>query len=549
MRERAATEPRPQPLGADVLDSTDFDTLITGNDSRTPPPGFTSWSQARKNTWFSEQTKVYRDRKAAEKAERREKAKARPAKATEPVTLDDFRAYMPTHSYIFLPAGDLWPSASVCSRIAPIQVGKNKDGAPKFISAAAWLDQNRAVEQMTWFPGEPQLIKDRLINSGGWIDRPGVVVFNLYLPPTLALGDPGKAGSWLDHVRRVYPNDVDHIVKWLAHRVQKPNEKTNHVLVLGGLQGIGKDSLLEPVKRAIGPWNFREVSPVQLTGRFNGFLKSVILRVSEARDLGEVNRYSFYEHLKAMTASPPDVLRIDEKNRPEYDIPNLCGVVITTNHKTDGIFLPADDRRHYVAWSELTKESFTTDYWDKLWGWYEDAGYGHVAAYLATLDLSNFNAKAPPPQTPAFWGIVDANRAPEDAELADVIDALALKDAGGDPIPDSPVAFALSAVQAKANMLAPRDGFGEMLKTSFAVWLADRKNRRQIPHRFEQCGYTPVRNDAAKDGLWVIGGMRQVVYALCDLPQRDRLSAANLVRATGQIVEALAGAGKRRRAG
>ncbi len=85
------------------------------------------------------------------------------------------------------------------------------------------------------------------------------------------------------------------------------------------------------------------------------------MRVSEARDLGEVNRYSFYEHLKAIIAAPPDVLRVDEKNLREYNVPNLCGVIITTNHKTDGIFLPADDRRHYVAWSDLTLDDFETD--------------------------------------------------------------------------------------------------------------------------------------------------------------------------------------------
>jgi hypothetical protein len=82
--------------------------------------------------------------------------------------------------------------------------------------------------------------------------------------------------------------------------VQRPQEKINHALVLGGSQGIGKDTLLEPVKRAVGPWNFQEVSPQQLLGRFNGYLKSIILRVSEARDLGEVNRYQFYDHLKGL---------------------------------------------------------------------------------------------------------------------------------------------------------------------------------------------------------------------------------------------------------
>ena len=45
-----------------------------------------------------------------------------------------------------------------------------------------------------------------------------------------------------------------------------------------------------------------------------------------------------------------------KKYMPAHYISNVVGVIITTNHKTDGIFLPEDDRRHFVAWSELTKE-------------------------------------------------------------------------------------------------------------------------------------------------------------------------------------------------
>jgi hypothetical protein len=451
------------------------------------------------------------------------------APAAKGVTLDDFFAYMPMHDYIFAPSREMWPGKSVNARIPPVRVGVDEDGQPTFIPASLWLDKNNPVEQMTWAPGEPQLIRNRLITGGGWIARPGVTVFNLYRPPTLAPGDPGKAGAWLDHVRLVYPADAGHIIRYLAHRVQRPQDKINHALVLGGPQGIGKDTLLEPAKRAVGPWNFAEVSPQQLLGRFNGFLKSVILRVSEARDLGDVNRYQFYDHLKSIIAAPPDVLRVDEKNLREYSVPNVCGVVITTNHLTDGIFLPADDRRHYVAWSKLTKDDFEADYWAKLWSWYDRGGDRHIGAYLATLDLAGWDPKAPPPKTPAFWAIVDASRAPEDAELADVIDELGagLKDANGDPIP--PVAFTLARVLDKAIALAPRDKDDKPERSSFAAWLADRKNRRQTPHRFEQCGYSPVRNDFAKDGLWKIQGARQVIYALASRSLHDRLAAAKLV--------------------
>jgi hypothetical protein len=427
----------------------------------------------------------------------------------EGVLLDDFHAYMPQHTYIFKPSREMWLAGSVNSRIVPIPIlgadgipVLDKEGKPKEIKASVWLDRNRPVEQMTWAPGMPTLIKDRLIADGGWFERNGVSCFNLYKPPTIALGDAARARPWLDHVERVFGGSALHIVSWLAHRAQRPQEKINHALVLGGAQGIGKDTMLEPVKHAVGPWNFCEVSPQHVLSRFNGFLKSVILRMNEARDLGDVDRYQFYEHMKSYTAAPPDVLRVDEKNHREHSIINCVGVIITTNHKSDGIYLPADDRRHYVAWSDLTKDDFTPAYWNGLWSWYAAGGNGDVAAYLTTLDLSSFDPKAPPPKTDAFWAIVDASRAPEDAELADVLDVL------GNP--DAVTILRISS----------------MATGPFEMWIKDRKNRRAIPHRMEQCHYVPVRNDTAKDGLWKLDGARQVIYAKASLSVRDRFSAA-----------------------
>ena len=285
------------------------------------------------------------------------------------VTLDDFVAYMPSHVYIFTPCREPWTQTSVNARLPPVPV-LDKHGRPKrvkgklvTVSASKWLDQNRPVEQMTWVPGFPMLIKNRLVVDGGWIERADVTCFNHYRAPRIVPGDASKAGPWLDHVHKIYPADAAHIIAWLAHRVQRPQEKINHALVLGGLQGIGKDTLLEPVKHAVGPWNFRDVIPANLFGRFNSFAKAVILRVNEARDLGDaerVNRFTFYDHTKTYTAAPPDVLRIDEKNLREYYVFNVLGFLITTNYKTDGIYLPADDRRHYVAWSNFTKEAFTS---------------------------------------------------------------------------------------------------------------------------------------------------------------------------------------------
>lgn len=97
---------------------------------------------------------------------------------------------------------------------------------------------------------------------------------------------------------------------------------------------------------------------------------------------------------------------------------------------------------------------------------------------------------------------MDANRAPEDAELADILDKM-----------ENPDATTLSRITAAAT--------GEIMG-----WLADRRNRRTIPHRLEACGYVPVRNDTAESGLWYINGARQVIYGKKTLPIRDRIKAA-----------------------
>jgi hypothetical protein len=138
-----------------------------------------------------------------------------------------------------------------------------------------------------------------------------------------------------------------------------------------------------------------------------------------------------------------------------------------------------------------------------MYRWYESGGYEHIAAYLAQLDISDFDAKAPPRKTAVFWEIVDTNRAPEDAELADLLEELG-----------RPVVIPLSRLIAVAR--------GEL-----GDWFRDRKNRRTIPHRLETCGYVAVRNDTdKKEGLWRLDGRRERIYGRADRTEKERLRAA-----------------------
>ncbi len=65
--------------------------------------------------------------------------------------------------------------------------------------------------------------------------------------------------------------------------------------------------------------------------------------------------------------------------------------------------------------------------------------------------------------------------------------------------------------------------------------LAERRNRRSIPHRMERVGYTPVRNPNADDGLFKVAGRRVVIYALRSLSLDDQLRAARQRVSAGSL--------------
>ena len=91
------------------------------------------------------------------------------------------------------------------------------------------------------------------------------------VPPLKISGDGRKAGPWLDHARDLYGEETAaRIARYFAFKVQKPNVKINHALLLGGAQGIGKDTLIEPLNmqsaRGISKKSHRRQSSAGLMG-------------------------------------------------------------------------------------------------------------------------------------------------------------------------------------------------------------------------------------------------------------------------------------------
>lgn len=393
--------------------------------------------------------------------------------------------------------------------------------------ASLVLTREKTCSNLTWAPGLPMVIKDKAIIAGALRDHPGNNLFNLYFPADPITGDASKAEPWLELGKILWGDDLDHLLNWLAFKVQFPGIKINHSIVLGSYaHGVGKDSWLTPVKRAVGPWNWQNISARKAfndAATFNAFLRNSIVLISELHDLGD-KRFAFYDMSKDWAAAPPETLTIADKHVKAHQILNVVGIIKTTNHKADGPFIPPEDRREFVAWSESTPEKFPKLYWP----WIKTTGnLEHIAAYLATRDLSKFDPFAPPPKTDAWHAIVSANQEPQDAELMDVLDMMG-DDWIFDGVPSRP--DAVTATQIKTHPHCP---------ASLHDFFDDVRNRRAVPHRFERAGYVSVPNRSAKRrDLWRVNGVRQAIYARSDLtPAEQQVAATRLIRWETMIAE------------
>lgn len=418
-----------------------------------------------------------------------------------PPRLEDFWAHMPTGKFISAIDDEFWPAISVDAQVISGKV----DSKGKPVPASRVLRLTRPVHQQSWVPGQGRVVEGYVVAAGGLTKEPGRRIYNRYRPPMRTIGNAQATLPWTAHVAKMYPDEAEAIMDWLAFKVQFPGVKVNHALVLGGIEGIGKDMMLDPMRLGVGAWNFKEVAPSMLSGRFNQHAMAVVLRVNEAHDLGEgQTRRKFYEITKTLIAAPPEVLPIDQKGIEVYMVPNVVGVIITTNHKHD-LYLPKSDRRHLVAWSNKTPTDMGgARYFNGLMKWLENGGRENVVQFLLERDLRKFDAKAPPRQTKAWRTIVAVSQGYEEEDAEDAFEAL------GKPDAVTWQDFVLKA--------GPR-----------VTELLEKNNTRAVANIIDQAGYERIDNPANGRGRWRVLDMWIKIYVRKGLTENEKSRAADIL--------------------
>lgn len=343
------------------------------------------------------------------------------------------------------------------------------------------VENDQFVEGSTWWPGRPQIIRDWFVDSDSAYESPGRRIYNVYKPPPEIEGDAGKAGPWIEHVKKLYPNEIEHefIFNFCAHMVQRPHEKCNAGVILSGAQRIGKDAILYAMKTIVGSWNTKDIDPdAFFASNSQPWVQTLMLTVNEARpSKDEFHASALYNMMKPMLATPPMVLPRPEKFEKLRYVMNVMRVFVTTNDWM-AMYIPPGDGRLFIAHSTIgeqwyLKEEATKDYFVKLYGWMDAGGSGHVGAWLRARDLREFNPKGEVPKTVGWEAVTTSWEAAEDC-----------------------VAQALETMEHPAVLFGTElvavqfDGADEMQ--------ALLKKPRALAHRMQKSGYILVKPDGER---------------------------------------------------
>ena len=253
------------------------------------------------------------------------------------------------------------------------------------------------------FPeANPQTVSTKFIESSQTVLYEGVEFnptgtsgrcLNLWVGPTI---DP-KAGAWtlirsflLDVICDGDQASYVYLISYIAHALQRPEEKPGVMIILIGGQGTGKGTLGR-ILRKIWRATYLQVSNIDaVTGNFNASLeRAYIVFMDEALFSG--NRKGS-DALKSLVTE--ETIQINEKHQPARQVRSFHRYFAATNadHFKN---TERDDRRDFtLRVSEARKGDHA--YWSALTHEMENGGVEAMVHDLLAMDLTGFNVRNKP---------------------------------------------------------------------------------------------------------------------------------------------------------
>ena len=238
--------------------------------------------------------------------------------------------------------------------------------------------------------------------------------FGRDIEPTNEKYDQWAVDLWLNHIGIMCDHDkttIEYVLNWFAHLLQKPAQKSTH-LIITGKQGTGKTIALTPIKKIMGGGYFETSQPERdVWGKFNPLMASSLLVVLSECD--KRNAYGSENKIKALITDPE--MTINDKGIKPFVIQSFHRFITPTN-SFDPVKLEEEERRNMIIkMSDEKKKDW--DYFKKFAEtWEDDIACLSLYSYLMRRDISEWNRWVIP-HTEYHQQLVEFNRNPLDEFL------------------------------------------------------------------------------------------------------------------------------------
>lgn len=218
--------------------------------------------------------------------------------------------------------------------------------------------------------------------------------FNIYVPPLASFTPPNKdidlskIFKHIDIMTGYSAGGSKFFIQYLAHIVQKPDTLCGMIILLYGVQGAGKDILIDWFgKHILGNHLYKKVGdPYGLVSKFNSDFNGKLLLHCEEFNKGFMTKHQ--DDLKRLATN--DTLTYEGKGSNSISAPNYGRMFMTTNNK-DALIVENNDRR-YVMFQSSSEKAKDKLYFDELIASMKDAEVARAFYdHLMEVDLSDFS--------------------------------------------------------------------------------------------------------------------------------------------------------------
>ena len=194
-----------------------------------------------------------------------------------------------------------------------------------------------------------------------------------------------------EYLEKGYEDEVkiEYIIKYLSHLIKYPEELPEVIIVLKGLEGAGKDSLIKLITALIGityVFSTEDIDPV--FGNFNGSISGKL--VVQLNEMEQKKFIPIQEGLKDYATRQYN--NINEKYLTARIEKNRVRMILISNHY-DPVLPSATDRRYIIL---LLNDLLVNnrEFWDKFYDWLgDDKEMDKLYTYLLNYDISNWKPK------------------------------------------------------------------------------------------------------------------------------------------------------------